>query len=303
MSESPEPVLGPGRYPALSMSEYQADPCPRPSLSASIAHVLLSRSPLHAWTAHPRLNPEWVPETNERWDLGAAAHMMVLRGDVWKEEITVCDFPDWRSKNAQTMRAQARTRGRYPVLLAQYAELERLVLTFEAHPARRFFRNGTAEVSLIWQDPDTGLYCRCRPDWLPDDPAFPVADYKTTENARPDEWARRWLVPQGGLLRAAFYAEGLRRAAGIARPVLCYVVQEIAAPYAITVQVIEHDSEAMAIGRAMVRRAMDQFAECLARGVEAAAWPGYESTGLLELPSYQLRALEAAYLPGHGVAL
>jgi PDDEXK-like domain of unknown function (DUF3799) len=302
VSESPEPVLGPGRYPALSMSEYQADPCPRPSLSASIAHVLLSRSPLHAWTAHPRLNPEWVPETNERWDLGAAAHMMILRGDVWKEEITVCDFPDWRSKNAQTMRAQARTRGRYPVLLAQYAELERLVLTFEAHPARRFFRNGTAEVSLIWQDPETGIYCRCRPDWLPDDPAFPVADYKTTENARPDEWARRWLVPQGGLLRAAFYAEGLRRAAGIARPCLCYVVQEIAAPYAITVQVIEHDSEAMAIGRAMVRRAIESFAECLARGLDSSAWPGYEAIGILELPPYQLRTLEAAYLPG-GIAL
>ena len=35
--------------------EYHADPCPAPSLSRSIAKLLVERSPAHAYAAHPRL--------------------------------------------------------------------------------------------------------------------------------------------------------------------------------------------------------------------------------------------------------
>ena len=44
----------PGIY-EIPATEYHADPCPEPSLSASVARTLIDRSPLHAWMKHPKL--------------------------------------------------------------------------------------------------------------------------------------------------------------------------------------------------------------------------------------------------------
>src|SRR3972149_4631152 len=63
----------------MTLHEYIRDPAPEPSLSASVAHLLLTRSARHAWLAHPRLNPAWAPEATEQTDLGTLAHA----GPVW----------------------------------------------------------------------------------------------------------------------------------------------------------------------------------------------------------------------------
>ena len=44
-----------------SHEEYLSDPCPEPSLSRSIADILMAQSPLHAWCAHPRLGNKSEP--------------------------------------------------------------------------------------------------------------------------------------------------------------------------------------------------------------------------------------------------
>ena len=67
----------------MTHADYHADVgSPVPSLSSSIANVLISRSPLHAWMAHPRLNPDWRPEPwNKRLDFGTFAHKLLLEGN------------------------------------------------------------------------------------------------------------------------------------------------------------------------------------------------------------------------------
>ncbi len=48
--------------PGLHRLEAEAchrDPAPAPSLSSTLARLLLRRSPAHAWHASPRLNPDW----------------------------------------------------------------------------------------------------------------------------------------------------------------------------------------------------------------------------------------------------
>ena len=46
-------MIGKAGIYTLSAEAYHADPCPEPSLSASIANVLLQRSPAHARIQHP----------------------------------------------------------------------------------------------------------------------------------------------------------------------------------------------------------------------------------------------------------
>ena len=65
----------------MPAEEYHADPCPEPSLSASLIKTLLARSPLHAWHEHPRLNPNVVKEERKEYDRGSAAHALLLEGE------------------------------------------------------------------------------------------------------------------------------------------------------------------------------------------------------------------------------
>ena len=48
----------------VTHEQYLADPCATPSLNQSTAHVMLTKSPLHAWHQHPRLG-----KARYRWDI------------------------------------------------------------------------------------------------------------------------------------------------------------------------------------------------------------------------------------------
>lgn len=273
-------ALTPGVYD-IPAKQYHADPCPEPSLSASIGWEIINRSPAHAREKHPRLNPDFQSEHKAVFDLGSAAHNMVLRQNVWREEIAVVDATDWRTKAAREARDTARDAGRYPVLQEQYDSLDRMVSVLESHPqAGRAFTDGKPERSFIWRDKETGVYMRCRPDWTPDEPANPFPDYKTTQDANPAKWDRRFLLDHGGCLRAAFYEDGIRQACGVSKPALYYVVQEVAPPYCVIVRVV--DEEILRIGRAMLRKAIHTWAECL----NADKWPAYPLVGALALPGW-----------------
>ena len=91
---------------AMPLADYVRDPAPAPSLSASIAHLLLTRSPRHAWLAHPRLNPQWAPEEDERFDFGTIAHELLLEGHT--NSAVVVDAPNWRKRAASEAKRAAR---------------------------------------------------------------------------------------------------------------------------------------------------------------------------------------------------
>ena len=101
----------PGVY-AIAAEEYHQDPCPAPSLSASIANILLTQSPQHAWCAHPKLNPHYQREERETLDLGTAAHAYLLQGST---DFEVIAAPDWRTTAAKKAREAARATGKVPI--------------------------------------------------------------------------------------------------------------------------------------------------------------------------------------------
>ncbi len=180
-------ITEPGIYD-IPAQDYRSDPCETPSLSASIAKVMNDKSPAHAREAHPRLNENFVEEQKDIFDLGHAAHNMVLRQNFWREEIAVIDSASRATKKWKEESAAAREAGQIPLKKGDYERLEQMVTVLESHPqASKAFVNGKPERTLIWQDRETGIWCRCRPDWTPDD--FKVwPDYKTTADARPDHF-------------------------------------------------------------------------------------------------------------------
>jgi hypothetical protein len=112
----------------------------RPSLSKSVIHTLINSSPLHAWTQHPRLNPNFERVEEDRFDVGNCAHSLFLEG---VDKICVVPFDSWRSKDAKEQRDVARGHGLVPLLPQQAEEAREMVAAVRAqcdsHPEGPFF--------------------------------------------------------------------------------------------------------------------------------------------------------------------
>src|SRR5215471_6763533 len=107
-------MLQAGLHLGIADAVYHADPAPEPSLSASIAELLIKRSPKHAFHAHPRLNPKWKPkEPSQEMDDGRVLHSMLLGTP---SPVIEVDAEDWRTNRAKEAKADARASGKVAVL-------------------------------------------------------------------------------------------------------------------------------------------------------------------------------------------
>lgn len=253
----------------LSEAEYQADKVADvPSLSASIAKILCNETPLHCWTAHPRLNPNFEREDKEMFDLGIVAHALMLQGS---EVATVLDFPDWRTKEAREARDDARQNRKVPILKKNWERVQAMVEAGKAQiavhkEAKDAFSDGKPEQSLVWTD-DHGVVCRARLDWLMDSHAR-IYDYKTTGATANPEAMGRFIIAQGWDVQAAFYLRGLKAVTGKDAEFF-FVCQEDYLPYALSV--LGLSEEFLILGAKKVQYAIDLWAQCLASG----KWPAY----------------------------
>lgn len=268
MNTSAASITGPGVYD-IPEADYHSDPCPVPSLSRSIAHTLLTRSPKHAWMEHPRLNPNHEAQDKKAFDIGKAAHALVLGKPL--TGIVVVDAPNWRKKVDQATRDDAYAAGQIPILRHQADEVEAMAKACRAqldrHPeAREAFTAGRPEQTLVWREGD--IWCRVMLDELPAGGNV-FYDYKTTGgSAHPDDWFRG-ACDYGYDLQDGFYSRGITAVLKIENPVFRFVVQETAAPYALTVCEFNPMSREMAAQKAAV--AIDFWTWCTRRK----AWPGY----------------------------
>lgn len=277
--------MKPGVY-TIPEPEYHADPAPEPSLSSSIAKLLVERSPRHAWAEHPRLNPAHVETNRKDFDLGHAAHALLLEG---RRNIAVVDADSFRTKEARAARDAAYEAGKTPLLTSQLEDVEVMVKVAEQQikghaEASVIFRAGAPEQTLIWRERD--IWLRCRIDWWNPDDGYP-ADYKSTTDAHPDAWQRR-LFDLGYDMQAAFYMRGIRALGLHETPKFRFVVQETSPPYALSVVALT--PAALALGEARVERAIEVWRWCITRD----HWPGYPAqTCWVDAPAWKEMQWEA----------
>lgn len=269
----------PGIY-EIDEATYHADCCPSPSLSSGIARDLVAASPLHAWHNHPRLNPNHEPEESDRFDLGRAAHALILEG---RDAFEVIDAPDWRTKTAQQARDVARSGCKIPILAGKWEDMQAMAHAlrmqldaFEEEP--RPLTGGRPEQTIVWQEPN-GIWCRARLDWLHDDGRF-IDDLKTgAGSANPDVWTRI-MFGLGADVQAAFYLRGYKAVSGIEAQ-WRFVVCENEPPFACSV--VGLTPAVLEIGRRKVEYAVGLWRECM----ESGRWPGYPArTCYAELPPW-----------------
>jgi hypothetical protein len=149
-----EIMIVPGLYHNIAASDYHADPCAEPSLSSSIANLLLAKTPAHARLAHPRLNPEVQESPNAAMNLGSVAHEILLgKGGGF----SVAPFDDYRTKEARAWRDETIANGRTPIKNDDYViagEMAKAVMIrmYSTPNAGRAFLVGDAETVVVWRE-------------------------------------------------------------------------------------------------------------------------------------------------------
>lgn len=263
----------------LSMDEatYHA----RPELSSTEVRLLLDSPAKYRWRKD---NPPLI-EPSDKFDVGSAVHSKVLGVGY---PIEVLEFDDYRTKAAQTERDAVRAMGGVPILRGKFQEIEDMAEAVLQHPTARalFNQPGNREVSVFATDPDTGVDCRARFDFLPDqgERRRVAVDLKTTVDASKRAFEKSVATYEYGIQRA-HYLDVLGWETGPIdpEPELLFLAVEKTPPYLVGVyQLPAVWSEK---GHHAAKVARTTFAQCTESGV----WPGLpEEVVLLDEPTWHV---------------
>lgn len=265
-------VFGQGRYANIDSDDYHRDICIAPSLSSHMANTLLEQSPRHAWTQHPRLNPNHKRTEKKIFDIGTVAHSLMLGDSAAK--IRIVKAKNWTTKLAREQRMAARKMGFTAILEKDAERLAAMVnagqLQLEASDARDAFTDGESEQTLVWTETTASglIWCRARLDWYPRNPLI-LYDYKTTGGSAHSDSFFSSAGDYGYALQAAFYMRGVEAVSGQVPQEFRFVVQETEPPYALSINAFLPD--ALAEAQQDMARAIELWGWCLHND----SWPGY----------------------------
>lgn len=277
-------VIKPGIYDITS-EQYHADPCPEPSLSASIANIIVNKTPKHAWIASRRLNQNYTDQSSYSFDFGKAVHSILL--EPGKGLIEVVDAEDWRSKSARDKKETLQAEGKIPVISKQYMQIISMVdIAKEFISSTKIgidFFDGMKETTLIAYD---GCWLRGRLDCISQDRKI-IFDYKTVINANPDEFINYTVFKYGYDIQAAMYLE-LNKLIGFKEKASYFwIIQEKEEPYFCSL--IEASESVIACGKRKLQMAKQKWIECLRTN----KWPDYGTEPFyLDAPSWEMANLE-----------
>lgn len=271
-----------GFHPDMTAATYHADPAPEPSLSSSIAKILLRDTPRHAFVKHPRLCQDYEPDDDPKFSLGSVAHELLLsRG----AGFIVVEADDWRGKEAKAKREEAQAAGLKALLAKDYARAMRLVEVTEDRLFAAGFKLDDMERELpyFWQD-HKSVWCRAMADAL-DRKTFTVIDFKTTSLGLTDENLARTIDNIGYDLSAGHYIRGLTKlipeSAGRWR--WLWVFSEVSQPH--ECRIVQADKSTLEIGDRKAATAQVIWERCMTAG----EWPGYPATiGIAGLPDWSI---------------
>lgn len=253
-----------------------------PALSQSIATTLLTKSPLHAYSEHPRLGG--VPrEATDATDAGTVIHKLLLgRG----QELVIIKAKDFRTKLAQEQRDEAIAERCVPILEHKFAELAATAEILRGKlSAHGIDFTGDSEVPVEWyEDGAEGpVRCRCMLDHVKLDLGV-IFDLKKARSAHPSACSRN-AISYGYDIQHAAYCSALAKL----RPQLAgridmrFVFVELDAPF--DVWPARPDGALREHGRMRWERAVLMWERCLLTD----EWPGYAARGdVLEAPAWAI---------------
>lgn len=206
----------------------------------------------------------------------------------YAEEYVIAPQVDRRTKDGKETWAafveECEAKGRTVISAEDHRVCMAISDRLNKHPAASvLFRSGAPELSMFWEDAETGVTCKCRPDWLIKRTA--IIDVKSTTDASASGFSRA-VANYEYHMQAAWYLDGVRACLGDDAPAaFIFAAFEKDAPHAVAFY--NADKDMIDLGRREYRRRLAIYAACKRSNV----WPGYDpSITSLSLPAWVLKA-------------
>ncbi len=198
---------------------------------------------------------------------GTAAHIAVLEPERFATEYAIWEGDRRAGKVWEEFKANATARGKS---ILKEEELDLALAMRDAvrghAKASSYLVGGHAEVTIVWEDEETGLMCKGRLDFLRDDGT--PADLKTTRNIE-QFWFSKDCATNQYHVQAAMYSDGAAALTRKESDVFALIAVESSAPFDVVPYLLHEDVTGP--GRDAYRQLLRRVKECRASG----EWPGY----------------------------
>ncbi|AXD43191.1 exodeoxyribonuclease VIII [Salmonella enterica] len=278
--EAPDPVengnftvpddIQPGIYYDIPNEAYHAGP----GVSKSQLDDIADTPAIYLW----RKNAPVDTEKTKSLDTGTAFHCRVLEPEEFSKRFIIA--PEFNRRTSagkeeeKTFLEECARTGRTVLTAEEGRKIELMYQSVMALPLGQWLVEsaGYAESSVYWEDPETGILCRCRPDKII--PEFHwIMDVKTTadiQRFRTAYYDYRYHVQD------AFYSDGYRAQFGEIPTFVFLVASTTAECGRYPVEIFMMGEDAKLAGQREYRRNLQTLAECLNND----EWPAIKTLSL-----------------------
>lgn len=230
--------------------------------------------------AHLKYAMEHQKESTPAMEKGTALHLAVFEPAEFERRVAVFDGirrgKEWESFKSKSLKNSITVKpDDFDDVISMRDELHR-------HPRVKelFDSQGTGEMGMVWQDVESGLWCKGLIDRFCACWGYSIVlDLKTCQDSRAAEFSKT-VYNYSYHTKAMFYMDGLSAIKDVSRRFL-WIAIESTPHHGIVIHDIGEGM--MQAGRRNYRRLLNQFAECKKTNI----WPSYplgEET--LELPRW-----------------
>ncbi|EBY1146429.1 exonuclease VIII [Salmonella enterica subsp. enterica serovar Typhimurium] len=262
--------IQPGIYYDIPNEAYHAGP----GVSKSQLDDIADTPAIYLW----RKNAPVDTEKTKTLDTGTAFHCRILEPEEFSKRFIIA--PEFNRRTSagkeeeKTFLEECARTGRTVLTAEEGRKIELMYQSVMALPLGQWLveSGGYAESSVYWEDPETGILCRCRPDKII--PEFHwIMDVKTTadiQRFRTAYYDYRYHVQD------AFYSDGYRAQFGEIPTFVFLVASTTAECGRYPVEIFMMGEDAKLAGQREYRRNLQTLAECLNND----EWPAIKTLSL-----------------------
>ena len=272
--EVADPVIAgdiePGFYYGISNENYHAGP----GVSKSQLDDIADTPALYLW----RKNAPVDTTKTKTLDLGTAFHCRVLEPEEFSNRFIVAPEFNRRTtagkEEEKAFLMECASTGKTVITAEEGRKIELMYQSVMALPLGQWLVEsaGHAESSIYWEDPETGILCRCRPDKII--PEFHwIMDVKTTADIQRFKTAYydyRYHVQD------AFYSDGYEAQFGVLPTFVFLVASTTVECGRYPVEIFMMGEEAKLAGQQEYHRNLRTLADCL----NTDEWPAIKTLSL-----------------------
>ncbi|EHJ6702603.1 exodeoxyribonuclease VIII [Escherichia coli] len=262
--------IEPGIYYGISNENYHAGP----GVSKSQLDDIADTPALYLW----RKNAPVDTTKTKTLDLGTAFHCRVLEPEEFSNRFIVAPKFNRRTnagkEEEKAFLMECASTGKTVITAEEGRKIELMYQSVMALPLGQWLVEsaGHAESSIYWEDPETGILCRCRPDKII--PEFHwIMDVKTTADIQRFKTAYydyRYHVQD------AFYSDGYEAQFGV-QPTFVFLVASTTVECGrYPVEIFMMGEEAKLAGQQEYHRNLRTLADCL----NTDEWPAIKTLSL-----------------------